>query len=601
MKEKVESGLIYPKFSIVYMQIFELSDVFPDLGSGFIIEEPGVKKDLDDEIFNIESCATNCPIRRYSLPFFTIEIKLDKKRFPNKLEIKGTIEVELSIFFDRTAIITYALKVDNDADLTKTVACKSTVLEGSEKGAINTDQLIELIAMSLSGENWGTDESDEQEDALNDEIARVTKISVNERSTLLELRKKERANQDKIRLETSKVKISNVKLDSKGIYSEGALECISNNEREEFFTQNPFDEICNRYESAVKFEFRNKSRANGIKRSIKEFFKCGDEKDLSKSQRYVYVDIWESVDSADGSLQKFEKEEDIISAIRNEHREELIGLMTQYPYEWPYRDPKDFEDICGGNVAIDTDDLILLNSNICVVFGTYGRRAKGSPVNWTKHLSVRNNHHISWPEYMIILQMILAKKYTISLVRELVLDSISASRDKKSVGKDYVKANANLELKAIEILLKLDAVNYSRFMSHKIMFDRTIERLEIERDEEKLKGIMDRVDGSLDYIDKSNNLRKSIMLNVVLTGISIASLFEVILSEPSSPIFEHLLEFKFNNLITGEGEVVVGNIFIVIALLLLLSALVTLLIMSVIWLCKSSFVVWLRRKMKKKN
>ena len=87
--------------------------------------------------------------------------------------------------------------------------------------------------------------------------------------------------------------------------------------------------------------------------------------------------------------------------------------MTLYPQERPYRTEESYNDVCGSNIAIDTDDLIILNSVMCMVFGTYGRRAAGSPTDWGDHLEIRKSHFVSWPEYMLILEMILAKKYKV--------------------------------------------------------------------------------------------------------------------------------------------------------------------------------------------
>lgn len=84
------------------------------------------------------------------------------------------------------------------------------------------------------------------------------------------------------------------------------------------------------------------------------------------------------------------KEDDIIQHIEKFHRSELVGLMTLYPEEWPYRMEKSFGDICGKNIAIDTDDLVLVNENVCVVIGTYGKRGNCAATNWKEHLGRRS-------------------------------------------------------------------------------------------------------------------------------------------------------------------------------------------------------------------
>ncbi len=51
-----------------------------------------------------------------------------------------------------------------------------------------------------------------------------------------------------------------------------------------------------------------------------------------------------------------------------------------------------FEDICGKNIAIDTDDLVLANENMSLVIGTYGNRGKEAPTDWKN----------TWPDETVI-------------------------------------------------------------------------------------------------------------------------------------------------------------------------------------------------------
>lgn len=84
--------------------------------------------------------------------------------------------------------------------------------------------------------------------------------------------------------------------------------------------------------------------------------------------------------------------------------------MSLYPEEWPYRMDSSYEDICGKNIAIDTDDLVLANENMSLVIGTYGNRGKEAPTDWKKHLARRDRYHVSWPEYLVLVEILLAKK-----------------------------------------------------------------------------------------------------------------------------------------------------------------------------------------------
>ena len=252
-----------------------------------------------------------------------------------------------------------------------------------------------------------------------------------------------------------------------------------------------------------------------------------------------YVDIWEDVDNYDSSLQAMEKEEDMIRYINQHRKKEMIGLMSLYPNEWPYRDEESFDQVCGSNIAIDTDDLILLNSSVCVVFGTYGRRSKSAATDWADHLQIRNSYYVSWPEYMLILEMVLAKKYTISAAKDFLLKTTSFSQDSYSI-RQSIERNAAIELVITQLLLKLDAVNYSKFISHKIMFDRTLKRLDIETDENKLKEIMAKVENSLSTLSNMRSIKQAERFNIILGGITVASLFQVIMAEVEMPFFSKL-------------------------------------------------------------
>lgn len=86
---------------------------------------------------------------------------------------------------------------------------------------------------------------------------------------------------------------------------------------------------------------------------------------------------------------------------------------------WPHESlprrvalPQDssFEDICGKNIAIDTDDLVLANENMSLVIGTYGNRGKEAPPTGKNTGPSRDRYHDSWPEYLVLVEILLAKK-----------------------------------------------------------------------------------------------------------------------------------------------------------------------------------------------
>ena len=343
-------------------------------------------------------------------------------------------------------------------------------------GAITTDHLISLASLNMGAEHWNCDDD--------------KKFST-------------------INLDVADVRIEGLCLDEHGQWLERPVVLPV---RE---GMNNFGEIQCRYK---RFINRNQTSSG------------------TKDMNYVYVDVWENVGHA-GGLFSTMKEPEIIDHIFREHGKELTGLMSLYPYEWPYRTDECFDDVCGSNVAIDTDDLILVNPNVCVVFGTYGLRGKDSPTDWQTHLLERKRYHVSWPEYLLILEMVLAKKYTITAALDLFLHNtirISSLRRARGV----LEENARRVLEVTKLLLQLDAVKYSRYVSHKIMFERTACRLEVDRDVARLNDAMDKIDQSLFNISEMRKLKQSGMLNVVLGCISAASLFGILFQQIEVPFLQ---------------------------------------------------------------
>lgn len=471
-------GLRYNQFSIVYMQIFAISECCKEVFKGMPSGSSGAgmsgsvksKKDIDKQIFVIGE--EGSPVTRYKLPDFDFTVHLDAESHLYEARVGGKIKAEMSVFFDKTVVLTFSMMVDGKV-------CHSTA-------PLTTDHLISLVALNMGGEHWSSDPDNEK-----------TASNIN--------------------LKSSPVTIRNLYVDEKGEWLALPV-TLSGEGAEANEDENVFSQACARYRKAI--------------------LKC-EPKLFYKYQDFAYVDVWEDVDNFDGSLQKMEKEEDIISYITRECKKELVGLMTLYPKEWPYRTEESFAEVCGKNIAIDSDDLILLNSNMCLVFGTYGRRAAGSPTNWADHLALRETYYVSWPEYMLILEMVLAKKYTIATAREFLIRSARIGKSTYTA-RESIENNAKVELVITQLLLQLDAVNYSKFMSHKVMFDRTIKRLEIEKDEANLKEVMAKVSNSLSNLSKMRSLRQAEMFNIVLGGISIASLFQVIFSDIDIPFLEHL-------------------------------------------------------------
>lgn len=287
-----------------------------------------------------------------------------------------------------------------------------------------------------------------------------------------------------------------------------------------------------------------------------------------RDQHYTYIDIWEDI-AHHGDDTDFDRmaEDEIIEHIETCHQAELNGLMTLYPQEWPYRTEESFADICGSNIAIDTDDLVLANQNVCVVFGTYGRRGEEAPTDWKEHLKRRESYHVSWPEFLVILEIILAKKQTINYVLNKYVctsrgvvpnDPDESARTNESIRQ--IEQNARLCLRMSNILLHLDSIHYLRFMSHKHMYEKTSRNLHVAEDEQRMRQAMAQIDQALVNADNYVRIRQSERTKNILYFISIASLFGVLLQNEHVPTF---------SLISRPFGVTVATILICITLILI--------------------------------
>lgn len=266
-----------------------------------------------------------------------------------------------------------------------------------------------------------------------------------------------------------------------------------------------------------------------IQRRYRRFFDKSESDDFYyPDHNYTFIDIWETLGHQGNVNFSHMYEDEIIEHIEKKHKAELLGLMTLYPEEWPYRMGDSFEDVCGKNVAIDTDDLVLANENVSLVFGTYGKRGEEAPTNWKEHLQRRDRYHVSWPEYFVILEILLAKKYTVNYVLNKYIHNSMKEMEASTWKK--IDRNAKLSIKLSYIILQLDSVRYLRYMSHKHMYRETTKRLKINEDEKQLEAVMKRVDKSLNNANNAAELKEANEMKYILFFISFASLFGVLLA-----------------------------------------------------------------------
>ncbi|MEI3422103.1 MAG: hypothetical protein V8R91_14240 [Butyricimonas faecihominis] len=166
----------------------------------------------------------------------------------------------------------------------------------------------------------------------------------------------------------------------------------------------------------------------------------------------------------------------------------------------------------------------------------------------------RDRYHVSWPEYLVLVEILLAKKHTINYVlNKYIFNSRQAIKDNSHPESkdgqqgftiindkilDMIEQNARLSISLSDVILQLDSVRYLRYMSHKHMYHETSRRLRIDADEQQLKDITERVDKSLTNANNIADLKEANSTKNILLFISIASLFGVLLEgNGEAPVF----------------------------------------------------------------
>ncbi len=531
-------GLEIPGFSAVFIQTFsikqELQFLLPDRyvrhlpgdedyvfhKDKFVYEEKAdalaipivpMGRSIEKQIFvlrNEGKSPDEKNVRRFSLRGFDFEMPIEPEE--DEIEprlLKCHVNVEMSLFFGNTVSITYRFLFNGHS--------------GTLSAPVGIDHIIALLSTWLGAEYWSRDVNESCEDG---------------------------ASRTNINLEGD-FKVENLFFSELGDpLEEGVCLPMGSGER-------GFGKIAVRYK---RFIYRcctrlSKSLSGEEKAKFSKFLKTTPVSIVNDS-RFAMVDLWEDIrhplpdgtDLFSNDRPDRMTEAQIVSHIRDFHKPELIGLMTLYPGEWPYRDAEAYDDVCGENIAIDTDDLVLVNSNMSIVLGTYGRRGDGQEtagtvekkgVNWAEHLKERARYHVSWPEYLLILQMVLAKKYVIGRANDVLIDATLSASSTSSL--DLIGQNAKLSMRLSRMVLQLDVVKYSKFASHKVMFDRTTRRLNLDNDLDRLNEMMSMVDSSLHNLSDFKSMKSDFVLNFILAIISVASTFELFFQQSEMPFLTY--------------------------------------------------------------
>lgn len=531
-------GLEIPGFSAVFIQTFsikqELQFLLPDRyvrhlpgdedyvfhKDKFVYEEKAdalaipivpMGRSIEKQIFvlrNEGKSPDEKNVRRFSLRGFDFEMPIEPEE--DEIEprlLKCHVNVEMSLFFGNTVSITYRFLFNGHS--------------GTLSAPVGIDHIIALLSTWLGAEYWSRDVNESCEDG---------------------------ASRTNINLEGD-FKVENLFFSELGApLEEGVCLTMGSGER-------GFGKIAVRYK---RFIYRccttlSKSLSGEEKAKFRKCLKTTPVSIVNDS-RFAMVDLWEDIrhplpdgtDLFSNDRPDRMTEAQIVSHIRDFHKPELIGLMTLYPGEWPYRDAEAYDDVCGENIAIDTDDLVLVNSNMSIVLGTYGRRGDGQEtagtvekkgVNWAEHLKERARYHVSWPEYLLILQMVLAKKYVIGRANDVLIDATLSASSTSSL--DLIGQNAKLSMRLSRMVLQLDVVKYSKFASHKVMFDRTTRRLNLDNDLDRLNEMMSMVDSSLHNLSDFKSMKSDFVLNFILAIISVTSTFELFFQQSEMPFLTY--------------------------------------------------------------
>jgi hypothetical protein len=166
-----------------------------------------------------------------------------------------------------------------------------------------------------------------------------------------------------------------------------------------------------------------------------------------------------------------------------------------------------------------------------------GSQVTKQGVDWQKHLQERARYHVSWPEYLMILQMVLAKKYVIGFAKDQMIDVALEARDKEA--EELIAKNADLGMRLSRQIIQLDMVKYSKFASHKVMFDRTTRRMALDDELAKLREVTDMVDNSLRNLSDYKAMKSDFLLNIILVIVSVASTFELLFQNAEMPFLDY--------------------------------------------------------------
>ena len=468
---------------------------------------------------------SNKSVYRFSLRGFDFSVPIefeknkDGKYKVDPITLKGHANVEMSLFYGNTASIAYKFYFDGYTAFVNSPS-------GDEKVEALTDHIIAFLSCHLGAEFWS-------ENKKLSETGQKSNINFFQKFIV-----------DKIWID----KYGNDTQEPQAINDGDAAT------QKYMAEKRVFNDVMIRYKrylyntcTAYKEKLTRKEKLEH------EVYRAKRPLSVSLDHHYAMVDIWGDVKHVekDGNDDVFSEthklelsEKDIVDHIRDFHKPELIGLMTLYPSEWRYRDPQSYDLVCGESVAIDTDDLVLVGSHLSVVVGTYDRRGSESDGNdWKAMANVKAKYQVAWPEFLLILQFVLAKKVVIGCMKDRMIYLISKMMGNEAdISTDELLfKNAKFSLDLTRQILQLDIVKYAKFASHRVMYDSTMSRLNVEKDIEDIKSMSEMLNDNLQNISNYRTMKAELGWNMVLILLSGLSLCDLLYKKPD---FQFFGEFK---------------------------------------------------------
>lgn len=537
-KEQCSGKLLYKSFAMVYMDTFTSQNI----NASFSSSDDGFIERIESDFIDTQIFTTDLNyFKRYNLEGFDFVVDIqdgndseegdedlteeDDSKI-SSLTIKGRIDVKCVHFFEKTILLSFRLVVNQIENYTEE---GERIPNNSpceiDKEYIDTNQLIAISGMFQDLEYWVYDKKSKRQ--------RIDGI-------------------------IKSIHIDNFPLDQKGDYLKDV--------KESFVVHN-FDQVIDRYH---KYFLQNCSVES---REIHNSNFSLDNDELISSMKHLYIDIWEDISHSELEGCDFAamEEAELIEHIEEHHKAEVIGLMSGYPKEWPYRMDNSYKDICGENIAIDTDDLVLVNPNYTVVFGVYGRRgAEDGYVDWKLHLARRDHYQVSWPEHLTLMETVLANRQIINYVWDSYIRSAKRINNNfEASPQTTIKENARLGIKMSHMLMELDAARYLRYISHKYMIKQTYKNMNIDDQQKRLNDAISSLDRSLDNFNSMYEVEQTNSTNNILWYLSIASLFGVMMENNEVGFVSYIFDNKdvgvvvatILNMLTAIG-IVVGFVYL---------------------------------------